>query len=118
MRFLAFAFLLITAFCVRLLANDPQELQSSRRDPISYQNWENGISNDSNYFPIGVWLQAPRNAEKYRKAGINLYVGLWKGPSDEQLQMLKEANMKVICADGTRHELEIQGGDCWMDAWR
>lgn len=66
--------------------------------PTDYRRWANGISTDPNDFPIGVWLQAPRYAEKYRKAGINLYVGLWKGPTDEQLQTLQQAGMKLICS--------------------
>ena len=52
---------------------------------------------DENFFPIAVWLQHPRNAEKFKAAGINLYVGLWRGPTSEQLTALKEAGMSVIC---------------------
>jgi len=62
-----------------------------------YAQWENGPPHDANFFPIAVWLQNPRNAEKYRQAGINTYVGLWRGPTDEQLAELKNAGMKVIC---------------------
>jgi len=50
------------------------------------------------FFPIGVWLQQPSNAERYRAAGINMYVGLWEGPTAAQLRRLAEANMWVICA--------------------
>lgn len=60
-------------------------------------NWENGPSSDSSYFPIAVWLQNPKNAERYKAAGINIYVGLWKGPTEEQLSELKAAGMQVIC---------------------
>lgn len=63
-----------------------------------YANWENGISPDPGYFPIAVWLQAPRNAERYKEAGINLYIGLWRGPTEEQLRELKAAGMPVICS--------------------
>ncbi len=63
-----------------------------------YSAWSNGPSTDENYFPIGVWLQAPKNAEAYRNIGINTYVGLWKGPTEEQLAALKEAGLHVICA--------------------
>jgi hypothetical protein len=62
-----------------------------------YAKWENGPSQDENFFPIAVWLQNPRNAEKYRQAGINTYVGLWRGPTEKQLAELKAAGMKVIC---------------------
>lgn len=63
-----------------------------------YGQWDRGPSSDSSFFPIGVWLQAPRNAQRFHKAGINLYVGLWKGPTERQLQTLKAAGMPVICA--------------------
>ena len=45
---------------------------------------------DPGYFPIAVWLQDPRNAEAYKRAGINLYVGLWQGPTEAQLAALEE----------------------------
>ena len=57
-------------------------------------------------FPIAVWLQSPDNAAKYQKAGINLYIGLWQGPTEEQLTALKNQNMPVICeqnAVGLKH---------------
>ncbi len=65
---------------------------------VDYQQWENGLPSDPSFFPIAVWLQAPKNAERFRKAGINLYVGLWKGPTEEQLRALKAAGMPAICA--------------------
>ena len=65
---------------------------------ISYQQWDKGPSSDPSFFPVAVWLQKPSNAESFRKAGINLYVGLWKGPTEEQLRELKAAGMPVICA--------------------
>ena len=43
---------------------------------------------------------------RYRAAGFNLYVGLWAGPTEEQLAQLKQAGMRVICgqnAVGLRH---------------
>lgn len=49
------------------------------------------------FFPICVWLQSPRNAEAYKKAGINTYVGLWRGPNEEQLAELEKAGIYVIC---------------------
>ena len=62
-----------------------------------YAQWKNGLSADASYFPIAVWLQGPQNAAKYKAAGINLYIGLWKGPTEEQLAALKEAGMPIIC---------------------
>jgi hypothetical protein len=62
-----------------------------------YARWDNGPSTSSNYFPIAVWLQNPSNAERYKAAGINLYVGLWQGPNIGQLETLRNAGMTVIC---------------------
>src|SRR5262245_53968054 len=62
--------------------------------------WKNGPPADPNYFPIAVWLQDPKNAAKYKAAGINLYVALWKGPTKAQIDQLREAGMAVICSQG------------------
>ncbi len=53
-------------------------------------------------FPIAVWLQAPANAERYRAIGINTYVGLWRGPTEEQLDVLDRAGIRLICGQGER----------------
>lgn len=57
----------------------------------------NGLPQDPAFFPIGVWLQIPSNATRYRELGINLYVGLWDGPTQAQLDELDKAGMPVIC---------------------
>jgi hypothetical protein len=59
---------------------------------------KNGVLNDPNFFPLAVWLQNPTNAARYKAAGINLYVALWRGPTDQQLALLKEHGMHVICS--------------------
>ena len=56
------------------------------------------LLNDPKFFPLAVWLQQPRNAERFAEAGINLYVGLWRGPTAEQLEALERSGMPVICA--------------------
>ncbi|MBC8229457.1 hypothetical protein H8E77_07920 [bacterium] len=74
-----------------------------------YGKWKNGPSSDSSYFPIAVWLQEPSLAPKYKAAGINLYVGLWKGPTEAQLEVLQRAKMPVICSQnevGLKHKNE------------
>jgi hypothetical protein len=61
---------------------------------------------DPNVFPIAVWLQNPSRAAEYKAIGINLYVGLWRGPTDEQLAELKRHGLRVICsqnAAGLQH---------------
>jgi len=62
-----------------------------------YVKWENGSSHSADFFPVAVWLQNPAKASRYRRAGFNTFVGLWKGPTQTQLEQLKRAGMKVIC---------------------
>ena len=62
-----------------------------------YVKWENGPSHDAGFFAIAVWLQSPSRAREYIDAGFNTYIGLWRGPTEEQLAQLKAAGMKVIC---------------------
>lgn len=72
-----------------------------------YSAWPNGPSADEGYFPIGVWLQNPSNASAYRQIGVNLYIGLWQGPTQAQLDGLRAAGMRTICAQnsvGLRHQ--------------
>jgi hypothetical protein len=63
--------------------------------------WTNGVV-PSNQFPIAVWLQNPNSAERFKAAGINLYVGLYRGPTEEQLATLSRAGMRVICSQNAR----------------
>jgi len=62
-----------------------------------YAGWENGPPKDPGFFPIAVWMQDPEDAAEYVKAGVNLYVGLWKGPTEEQLAALRAAGMRCVC---------------------
>ena len=61
-----------------------------------YAPWQHGPPNDPSYFPIGVWAQAPRNIEAYQELGVNLYVSLHGGPTEQQLTALHEAGMQSI----------------------
>lgn len=81
--------------CAAVLMTNCGEAQEGGKNV--YAQWENGPAADDTYFPIAVWLQSPRNAPKYAAAGINLYIGLWKGPTEEQLAELKRHGMRVIC---------------------
>ena len=65
-----------------------------------------GLPDDPAFFPIAVWLQDPADASAYRDGGINLYIGLWQGPTEEQLSALRTAGMPVMCsqnATGLNH---------------
>lgn len=79
---------------------------NSEVEKTRYAKWERGLPASIDYFPIAVWLQNPKNAERYKSIGVNLYVGLWKGPTEEQLEILASAGMPVICFQnetGLRH---------------
>lgn len=65
--------------------------------PSYYARWPRGLPSDPSFFPIGVWMQNPINAERFRDVGVNHYVGLWQGPTDEQLQTAALADMPVVC---------------------
>src|SRR5690349_19634897 len=74
-----------------------------RRSPAApYSAWKRGLSSDPGYFPIAVWLQSPSKASAYKAAGINLYVGLWQGPTAQQISELKAAGMPVIVDQNRR----------------
>ena len=80
-----------------------------------YEKWEKGPPRNADFFPIAVWLQNPSKASQYKQAGINTYIGLWRGPTEEQLAQLKAAGMKVIChqnAAGLKH-----AGDATIIGW-
>jgi hypothetical protein len=53
--------------------------------------WRNGPASNPGYFPIGVWAQHHRDAGNYSKLGVNLYLSLPGGPTEEQLTALKRA---------------------------
>ena len=64
---------------------------------LNYSQWTNGPSSDPAFLPIAVWLQSPANAARYRAAGFNTYVALWRGPTEAQLDELKKEGMHLIC---------------------
>jgi hypothetical protein len=72
------------------------------RQPLNAQEkLPNGLYGHDT-FPLAVWMQSPANATKYREIGINTYVGLWRGPSAEQLDALEAAGLRVICGQSER----------------
>ena len=81
----------VAALCLLLLA-------LPARGETPYAPWAHGPPNDPAYFPVGVWAQAPRNIEAYQELGVNLYVSLHGGPTEEQLTALRDAEMHAITA--------------------
>ncbi|MCL5019305.1 MAG: T9SS type A sorting domain-containing protein [Patescibacteria group bacterium] len=90
-------FLLISIFSLYII---PTTTNGLRHNPSSspYTRWKFGPSPDPSFFPIGVWLQSPSNASRYKAAGFNLYFGLWQGPTEDQLSTLRQKDMRVICS--------------------
>ena len=102
-----FSLALVALSAAVLFAAEPAAKPAT--SPASpYAKWKNGPSAKDDYFPIAVWLQAPANAERFKAAGINLYIGLWKGPTAEQLAALKKPGMSVIC---DQNELALKSPD-------
>ncbi len=64
--------------------------------PEAGPSWTRGLPQDPSFFPIGVWLQDPAAAPRYRDLGINLYVGLSKIPEGGHLDALRQAGMRLI----------------------
>jgi len=62
------------------------------------QLYRNGFPSDPGFFPVGVWLQSPAQAEEYKAIGINTFVGLWEGPTDDQLAALSKSDMFVVAS--------------------
>src|SRR5262249_37376157 len=58
-----------------------------------YAKFLHGPPSDPSFFPIAVWLQSPDRAKDYAAIGINTYVGLYKGPTEDMLTTLAAAPM-------------------------
>jgi hypothetical protein len=86
--------------------------------PGYYGDWPRGYPADSSYFPIGVWMQNPANAERFAAVGVNHYVGLWQGPTDEQLADARAADMPVVCEQAGVWEANLDNADIqgWLQA--
>jgi hypothetical protein len=56
----------------------------------------NGFPTDADFFPIGVWLQSPTRAANYKAIGINTFVGLYEGPTEQQLAALVRQHMFAV----------------------
>ena len=57
---------------------------------------QNGFPSENTFFPLGVWLQSPTRASRYKEMGINTFVGLWEGPTETQLAALAKNDMFVV----------------------
>ena len=87
-------FFLVPFLGIALICN----AASSASSPSPYGRWSRGLPTNDTFFPIAVWLQNPSNAERFKAAGINVYVGLHRGPTSNHLALLEKAGMRVICS--------------------
>ena len=62
----------------------------------TYGPWFGGYA-DATFFPISVWLQDPSIATQYQAIGVNQYIGLYNGPTTQDLTSLASANMPAYC---------------------
>jgi hypothetical protein len=81
--------------------------------PQYYAKWTHGIPADKNFFPIGVWLQSPPNATRYANVGVNIFVGLWQGPTDGQLSDLASAKVPTFCDQGGVWQSHLGDSTIW-----
>jgi len=66
-----------------------------------YAKFSNGPPSDPSFFPVSVWLQDPSLAGQYAAIGINLFIGLWQGPTAVQLTTLAQSQMPVACTQNS-----------------
>lgn len=96
------------------LAVAPLLLLATAASAQTAPRFANGLPQDPAFFPIAVWLQAPQAAARYRELGINLYIGLWQGPTREQIDALAAAGMPVICE---QNEVGLANGGRTIVGW-
>ena len=84
------------AFLFPLVALLVAEPLAAFEPPLTAQ----GFPTNENFFPLAVWVQNPRNAERYRDLGINVFVALYRGPTVEQLDLLDKAGVYAITHQG------------------
>jgi hypothetical protein len=65
-----------------------------------YGPWFGGYK-DTSFFPMSVWLQSPSNATAYAAIGVNQFIGLYNGPTQNDLDTLGTAKMPVYCDQNT-----------------
>ncbi|NLF32488.1 MAG: hypothetical protein GX591_16555 [Planctomycetes bacterium] len=84
------------AACVSLLVCLVPAAVSLAESP--YAAWSLGPPVEDDYFPLGVWVQAPRSERvtAFANAGINLYVGCSWDDTVSGMNRLRNAGMKII----------------------
>ncbi len=81
--------------------------------PSYFTRWTHGPPADPSFFPVAVWLQSPSNANRYKAVGVNVFVGLWQGPTEQQLVDLKSAGIPTFCDQGGVWNTHLTDGTLW-----
>jgi hypothetical protein len=79
-----------------VLAQDVSSQDGSPNNLDQYGPWFGGYQ-DPTFFPISVWLQDPSIASQYAAIGVNQYIGLYDGPTSNDLTTLTSASMPAYC---------------------
>lgn len=80
-----------------------------------YEKWSHGPPSDPSFFPITVWLQSPSSAAAYKAIGVNTFIGLYQGPTEQMLTDLASAGMPVACDQNGVGLAHV--GDATIIAW-
>ncbi len=83
--------------------------------PAYWSQWAHGPSSDPDSFPIAVWLQSPSNARAYQAIGVNLFIGLYQGPTEDDLARLTDAGMPAFCGQDVAWAQHL--ADPIIEAW-
>ena len=89
---------IVAVLVLSLVGSLRAQTRAPATQPVQAARFRNGLPTNPGFFPIAVWLQDVRNLKRYQEIGVNLYVGLWRGPTEEQLVALEKAGMPVICS--------------------
>jgi hypothetical protein len=65
--------------------------------PAYFGRFQYAPSSSTALFPLSVWMQNPINAAGYRDVGVNVFTGLWQGPTEEQLGGITSGGLSVLC---------------------
>jgi hypothetical protein len=84
----------------------------------SDQPFVNGLlTDDPNFFPIGVWLQTPASsAAQYKAIGVNMFIGSYNGVTSGDLQTLNGLGMTMIAGQNST-DLTHSLGPSVMKGW-
>jgi hypothetical protein len=112
LTFAAFG-MLVSGFLLFSAVRTTPAVTSTPSSP--YRQWSNGPSPGSNFFPIGVWLQSPRNVNEFKKIGINLFVGFYGNLDEVSLREMASARLGLLPPQnpvGLRAPLNM-----WIKGW-